>query len=103
TYFFDLGILHLLFERSAECFEIRFQKADVSTHYAEMGNLLTLDPKIHSLWADAKISGRLCRCKVRMSGLCKVEMSGFMDGWGSHGNGAHRLEPTRTGPTESAA
>src|SRR5580692_12331740 len=26
-----------------------------------------------------------CRRKVRMSGLCKVEMSGFMDGWGPHG------------------
>jgi hypothetical protein len=38
-----------------------------------------------------------------MSGLCKVEMSGFMDGRGAYGNGAHRLEPTRTGPLESVA
>src|ERR1700674_187533 len=40
---------------------------------------------------------------MRMSGLCKVEMSGFMDGRGAYGNGAHRLEPTRTGPLESVA
>src|SRR6516164_11120278 len=44
-----------------------------------------------------------CRCKVRMSGLCKVEMSAFMDGRGPHGNGANRVEPTRTGPIESVA
>src|ERR1039458_6894867 len=43
------------------------------------------------------------RCKVRMSGLCKVEMSGFMGGWGTDGNGAHRDEPTRTGPVASVA
>src|SRR5437588_138345 len=40
---------------------------------------------------------------MRMSGLCKVEMSAFMVGRGPHGNGAHRLEPTRTGPIESVA
>src|SRR5580704_9122949 len=44
-----------------------------------------------------------CRCKVRMSGLCKVEMSAFMDGRGPHGNGANHFEPTRTGPIESIA
>jgi hypothetical protein len=31
-----------------------------------------------------------------MSGLCKVEMSGFMGGRGRHGNGANGLESTRT-------
>src|SRR6516164_812409 len=49
------------------------------------------------------LSISLCRCKVRMSGLCKVEMSAFMDGRGHHGNGANRVEPTRTGPIESVA
>src|SRR5580658_5722457 len=49
-----------------------------------------------------RLTGR-CRCKMRMSGLCKVEMSAFMDGRGPHGNGAHRFEPTRTGPVESVA
>src|ERR1700693_698057 len=44
-----------------------------------------------------------CRRKVRMSGLCKVEMSAFMDGRGAHGNGANRVEPARTGPIESVA
>ncbi len=40
---------------------------------------------------------------MRMSGLCKVEMSAFIDGRGAYGNGANRLEPTRTGPIESVA
>src|SRR5712692_5254131 len=44
-----------------------------------------------------------CRCKMRMSGLSKVEMSGFIGGRGPHGNGANRLEPTRTGPTARVA
>src|SRR5580658_8486047 len=44
-----------------------------------------------------------CRCKVRMSCLCKVEMSGSMGGRGAHGTGANRFEPTRTGPIESVA
>src|SRR5580698_8213279 len=45
----------------------------------------------------------MCRCKVRMSGLCKVEMSAFMDGRGPHGNGANHFEPTRTGPIKGVA
>src|ERR1700733_13269621 len=53
----DLGILHLLFERRAKCFEIRFKEPDVATHYAEMGNLLPLDPKIHSLRTHSKKIG----------------------------------------------
>src|SRR5260370_35555379 len=47
-------------------------------------------------------SQRIC-CKMRMSGLCKVEMSAFMDGRGPHGDGANHVEPTRTGPIESVA
>src|ERR1700693_232459 len=46
---------------------------------------------------------RQCRRKMRMSGLCKVERSAFMDGRGPHGNGANHFEPTRTGPIESVA
>src|SRR5206468_10865485 len=38
-------------------FRIRFQEPDVATQYAEMGNLLSLNPKIHGLRADAKILG----------------------------------------------
>src|SRR6267142_1826767 len=45
----------------------------------------------------------VCRRKMRMSGLCKVEMSAFIDGRGPYGNGANHLEPTRTGPIESVA
>src|SRR5690242_5016621 len=44
-----------------------------------------------------------CRRKMRMSGLCKVEMSAYMDGRGPHGDGANHFEPTRTGPIESVA
>src|SRR6266436_2658188 len=44
-----------------------------------------------------------CRRKMRMSGLCKVEMSAFMDVQGPHGDGANHFEPTRTGPIESVA
>src|SRR5450755_4578249 len=40
---------------------------------------------------------------MRMSGLCKVEMSASMDGRGPYGNGAKHVEPTRTGPIESVA
>src|SRR5882724_2440453 len=43
-----------------------------------------------------------CRCKMRMSGLSKVEMSGFIGGRGRYGNGANRLEPTRTRPAAGA-
>src|ERR1700751_3473293 len=45
----------------------------------------------------------VCRRKMRMSGLCKVEMSAFMDGRGPHGDGANRFESTRTGPFEGVA
>jgi hypothetical protein len=38
---------------------------------------------------------------MRMSGLCKVEMSASMEGRGPHGSGANHFEPTRTGPIES--
>jgi hypothetical protein len=44
-----------------------------------------------------------CRCKMRMSGLSKVEMSAFIGGRGRYGNGANRLEPTRAGPATCAA
>src|SRR5882724_12442150 len=43
-----------------------------------------------------------CRCKMRMSGLSKVEMSAFIGGRGPHGNGANRLQTTRTGPPTRA-
>src|ERR1700676_5269665 len=43
-----------------------------------------------------------CHCKMRMSGLCKVEMSAFMVGRGRHGHGANRLESTRTGAAAGA-
>src|ERR1700738_4220720 len=45
---------------------------------------------------------RGCRCKMRMSGLSKVEMSAFIGGRGRYGNGANCLEPTRTGPAARA-
>ena len=50
---------HLLFERCAEGLKIRFEEPDVSAHHAEMGNLLSLYPKIHCLDTDAEVGGRL--------------------------------------------
>jgi hypothetical protein len=32
-----------------------------------------------------------CRCKIRMSGLSKVEMPAFIGGRGRYGKGANRL------------
>jgi hypothetical protein len=49
-----LGNSHLLFESCAEGLEIRFEEPDVAAHHAEMGNLLSLYPKIHGLRADAQ-------------------------------------------------
>ena len=46
---------HLLLECCAEGLEIRFEESDVSAHHAEMGNLLSLNPKIHCLDADAQV------------------------------------------------
>ncbi len=48
-----LLILHLLSEGCAERVQIRFQEPNVATHHAEMGNLLSLNPKIHRLRTDA--------------------------------------------------
>src|SRR5437870_12845620 len=47
---------------------------------------------------QAKLSG--CRGKMRMSGLCKVEMSGFIQGGRQDGTGANRVECERTGAAE---
>jgi len=55
-----------------------------------------------SLVGVKNVSGE-CRRKMRMSGLCKVEMSASMGGRGAHGNGADRFEPTGTGPILSSA
>jgi hypothetical protein len=49
-----LAIPHLVFELRAEELQIRFQEPDVAAHYAEMGNLLSLYPKIHRLAADTQ-------------------------------------------------
>src|SRR3990170_2746998 len=54
-----LAILHLLLEACAEGLQIRFQEPDVAAHHAEMGNLLSLHPKIYGLRADAKVYGSI--------------------------------------------
>src|ERR1700683_5347450 len=54
----------------------------------------------------AKASQRrqsLCSCKVRMSGLCKVEMSAFLGAGGPDGRGADRVERARAGAVEGVA
>src|SRR5260370_22401077 len=47
-------------------------------------------------------NGTYLSLQLRMSGLSKVEMSAFIGGRGPYGNGANRLEPTRTGPAARA-
>ena len=48
------AILHVLFELRAECLQIRFQEPNITTHHAEVGNLLTLHPKIYRLSAHTE-------------------------------------------------
>jgi len=43
------------FESCSEGLKIRFQKPDIAAHHAEMGNLLSLNPKIHRLRADSQV------------------------------------------------
>jgi len=50
---------HLLFKSCAEWLEIRSEKSNVSAHHAEVGNLLSLYPKIHRLNADTQVHGGL--------------------------------------------
>src|SRR6266436_7138021 len=80
-----LAIRHLLFEGRAECFEFRFEESDVTTHYAEMGNLLSLDPKIHSLWAHAKISCGFPNCERAIIAEYRQLCSNFYEGVLIHG------------------
>jgi hypothetical protein len=47
--FTGLAIAHLVTESCAEWPEFRFQKPDVATHHTEVGNLLSLNPKIQRL------------------------------------------------------
>src|SRR4051812_46998856 len=53
--FIGRAISHLLFESCAEGLKIRFEEPNIAAHHAEMGNLLSLNPKIHRLRADAEI------------------------------------------------
>ena len=62
-------IHHLLFELCAEGLQLRLQKSDVAAHHAEMGNLLSLNPKIHGLDADTQVhsgfdptDSKICGC-----------------------------------------
>ena len=59
---------HLLFECCAEGLEIRFEEPDVAAHHAEMGNLLSLYPKIHCLDADTQVHGGFANCERKFPG-----------------------------------
>ena len=52
--FLGRRIAHLLAKRRAEQYQFGFEKADIPAHHAEMGNLLSLHPKINGLRADAE-------------------------------------------------
>ena len=43
--------------------QIRFEESNVSAHHAEMGNLLSLNPKIHRLDADTQVDRSLTDCE----------------------------------------
>ena len=45
---------HVLSEICAEGFEVRFEESNISTHHAEVRNLLSLNPEIDRLRADSK-------------------------------------------------
>ncbi len=47
-------IRHLLSELCAEGFEVRFEEPNISTHHAKVRNLLSFNPEIDRLRADAK-------------------------------------------------
>src|SRR5437879_3062590 len=53
--------------------------------------------------ADVNKPTQTCRSKMRMSGLCKVEMYGFIQGRRADGTGANRVEHEGTGAVEGAA
>ena len=54
---------HLLLESCAEGLQIRFEESNVSAHHAEMGNLLSLNPKIHRLDADTQVHSSFADCE----------------------------------------
>src|SRR3989442_11095600 len=62
-----------LSEACAEWLQIRLQESNVATHYAEMGNLLSLDPKIHGLSTYAKILGGIAYAH----GIVEITRSGL--------------------------
>ena len=67
------------------------------------GTEVTAQPILGLTTEIGKTITVLCRRKMRMSGLCKVEMSAYMDGRGRHGDGANGLESTGTGPHTAVA
>src|SRR5216684_2009726 len=64
---------------------------------ADLPPMVAVTPALKPLPRIVKVARPDCRCKMRMSGLSKVEMSAFIGGRGPHGNGANRFEPTRAG------
>src|SRR5713101_9937414 len=59
--------------------------------------------KLTWLFRGVKKRAAVCRGKVRMSGLCKVEMSGFIGAGRADGTGANCVEPARSGSVEGVA
>src|SRR5258708_33262315 len=91
------------------------QKLHSSSRFAKFGASVSRSQQLEKSYGSCKIGKKRtshpqlcqvvalpCRLKMRMSGLCKVEMSAFMVGRGPHGNGANHLEPTIAGPAACA-
>lgn len=49
-------------EGGTERLKIRLEETDVPAHYAEMGNLLSLNPEINRLDADPKVYSCVADC-----------------------------------------
>ncbi len=60
-------------------------------------------PYLYTYFPRCQSKIHISRSKVRMSGLCKVEISGSIGRGDADGTGANRLEPEGTEPIESVA
>src|SRR5580698_928571 len=58
---------------------------------------------LHPCTMESQLECECCRRKMRMSGLCKVEMSAFLRAGGPYGRGADRVECEGAGAVEGVA
>src|ERR1700719_4254462 len=86
-----LAISHLLFESCAERLQLRSQKPDIAAHHAEMGNLLSLNPKIHRLRAHAKVGRSGADGERKVVNYVRRESAVVRESRGVHSNLLRRI------------